>query len=132
MPRNDSPNARAKLSEEAKVFNAKVEDFIKAVENEVYATPSDFNLIQFLGIKQNKLQYYKDNIDKHCYRAGFELLKMYREDFWTRKSLYKAAQTSAIFHLKQPMNGGYTDKQEKSNDPIKVEVVIKGCEGAFK
>ena len=132
MPRNDSPNARSKLSEEAKVFNEKVGEFIKAVENDVYSVPSDYNLIQFLGIKSNKLQFYKENADKNGYRLGFDLLKLYREDFWTKKSLNKETSTSAIFHLKQPINGGYMDKQEKSNDPIKVEVVIKGCEGAFK
>ena len=132
MPRNDSPDARSKLSEEAKRFNARMRDFIQAVEDGVYEVPSDYNLTKFLDIRPNRLQYYKDNIDKHGYRDGFEQLRMFREDFWTKKSLEAKSSTSAIFHLKQPMNGGYTDKQDKSSDPIKVEVVIKGCEGAFK
>jgi len=132
MPRNNSPDARSKLSEEAKVFNTKVDEFIKLVDSGVFAVPSDYNLITFLGIKTNRLKYYKEKADQHGYRDGFDKLKMYREDFWTQKSLDNKTQTSAIFHLKQPMNGGYQDKQERSTDPIKVEVMIKGCEGAFK
>ena len=132
MPRNLAPDARSKLSEEAKVFNNRIADFIQAVEDGIYVEPSDYNLIQFLNIKPNRLRYYKDNIDKHGYRDGFDRLQLYRESYWTRKSLDKNTQTSAIFHLKQPWNGGYQDKQDKSNDPIKVEVVIKGCDNAFK
>lgn len=132
MPSPKDGNARAKLSEEAKIFNSKVDGFIEAVENDIYPVPSDYNLIQYLGIEPKRLRYYKDHIDQHGYRDGFEKLKLYRESFWSNMSLDQRKATSAIFHLKQPQNGGYQDKQDKSTDPIKVEVVIKGCEGAFK
>ena len=133
MPRAKNPDtARPMLTEEAKVFNAKIDEFIQAVEDGTYEVPSDYNLIQFLGIKTNKLRYYKDKMEQHGYTDGFEKLKLYRESFWSTLSLDQKKATSAIFHLKQPWNGGYQDKQDKSNDPIKVEVVIKGCEGAFK
>ena len=132
MPRNDSPDARSKLSEEAKVFNQKIDQFIALVEDETYSVPSDYNLISFLGINAGRLKKYKELMDKNGYREGFDKLTYYRENFWSKKSLDQKSATSAIFHLKQPQNGGYSDKQEKSNDPIKVEVVIKGCEGAFK
>lgn len=123
---------RPRLSAAAMEFNDKIDEFIDRVEDGTYSVPSDYNLIRFLGIKTNRLKYYKDNIDQHGYRDGFEKLKMYREDFWTKKSLDKNTQTSAIFHLKQPMNGGYQDKQERSNDPIEIKVSINGCENAFK
>ena len=123
---------RGKLSEEAKKFNVKVDEFIELVETEVFPVPSDYNLIRFLDIKPARLKYYKEKADQHGYRDGFDKLQMYRESFWTKKSLDNKSATSAIFHLKQPMNGGYQDKQERSNDPIKVEVKITGCDNAFK
>jgi len=123
---------RTRLSKEAQEFNAKMDDFIALVEDGTYEVPSDYNLCRFLGIKTNKFKYYKDMIDQHGYRDGFDKLKMFREDFWTKKSLKKDSATSAIFHLKQPINGGYQDKQERSNDPIEVKISINGCENAFK
>lgn len=123
---------KTRLSKEAQEFNAKVEEFIKLVEDGVYLTPSNYNLIQFLGISTNRLNFYKEKADQNGYRAGLDKLKMFRENYWMEKSLENKTATSAIFHLKQPMNGGYVDKQEKSNDPIQVHVVINGCENAFK
>ena len=126
------PNCGNKLSEEAKIFNAKVDEFIGLVEDGTYQTPSKYNLIKFLGITMGRWTYYNEKADQHGYRDGLDKLKMYREDFWTRKSLDPKSYTSAIFHLKQPMNGGYQDKQEKSNDPIELKITINGCENAFK
>lgn len=123
---------RARLSEEAKMFNAKVDEFIALVEDGTYEVPTDYNLMRFLDIKTKQLRYYREKSDQHGYRDGFDKLKMFREDFWVKKSLDKATQTSAIFQLKQPMNGGYMDKQERSTDPIEVKISINGCENAFK
>lgn len=123
---------KTRLSKEAQEFNAKVDDFIKLVEDGTFLTPSDYNLVKFLGITSSRLKFYKERADQNGYRAGFDTLKMFRENYWMEKSLENKTQTSAIFHLKQPMNGGYVDKQEKSNDPIQVQVTINGCENAFK
>ncbi len=132
MKRSEVAEKRNKLSEEAKTFNKKIDEFIDLVKDETYSVPSDYNLIRFLGITTSRLKYYKEKADQHGYRDGFDKLKMFRENYWTEKSLENKTSTSAIFHLKQPMNGGYQDKIERSNDPIKVEVMIKGCENAFK
>jgi hypothetical protein len=128
----DTEVKNPKLSEEAKKFNAAVDDFIGESQAGKISVPSDYNLIKFLGIKTSRFKYYKEMSLQHGYCDGFEKLKMFRENYWMEKSLENKTQTSAIFHLKQPMNGGYVDKQEKSNDPIKVEVVIAGCDNAFK
>ena len=123
---------RNKLTEEAKVFNAKIDKFIEACENGIIDVPSNYNLLRFLDVDSNRLRHYKENMDTQGYRSGFDKLTMYREDYWTRKSLEAKTATSAIFHLKQPMNGGYMDKQEKSNEPIEIKVTIAGCDNAFK
>jgi len=123
---------RSRLSQDAKRFNELVDVFIERVIAGDYPVPSDFNLIRFLNIDPKTYQYYQDNAENHGYKEGFEKLRMFREDFWMKRSIEAKTATAAMFHLRQAKNGGYVDKQEKSNDPIKVEVVIKGCDNAFK
>lgn len=130
---------RPRLSKEASIFNAAIDDFVKAVEIGQFDIPSDYNLLVFLreampdyDVSTARLAAYREEAEVHGFGEGFNKLRMFREHFWEVKSLDNRSATTAIFHLKQPENGGYQDKQDKSNAPVEVKVTINGCSDAFK
>lgn len=130
---------RPRLSKEASIFNSNIDTFIQLVENGAIPIPSDYALLEFLKsampeyeVTTARIDAYKEEAEVHGFGEGFKKLRMYREHFWEMKSTDTKTATSAIFHLKQPENGGYQDKQDKSGEPVEVKVIINGCSDAFK
>lgn len=121
-------------------WEKKVDEFIQAVSSGLIDRPSDYNLSIFAGISIPTLtRYYagsKDNADGvesiyKGYDVPLKKLIAYRADRLEgiAESNPKAA-TPAIFLLKQPHNGGYTDRQivEQSGD-VSINLTIKGSSG---
>ena len=128
-------------------------EFADAVDNFIaYSTsnnirPTDYQICEYLKISPDTLERYsrKDNRDKrdtgdiqdeesidNGYAAAIKKLTLYRQDWYLRHAESNPKLTSIdIFALKQPCNGGWTDKQvTESNGTMALNVSISGASGA--
>lgn len=87
-----------------------------------------------LGISSETLMLWlnaKSEEDKAYNPEMVEQLKKVRD--WLTDDLQQRTDSMAVFSLKQPRYGGYTDRQAVENSGVvKLDVVIKGVEGAFE
>lgn len=108
--------------------------FMDEVEAGNIAVPSDYRLAKYLGVAPQTVVNWsrdKDRYPKHF--AELKVLIPFREDFYLRKAQSNEKNNAFyIFCLKQAKNGGYADKQEKSVDPIRLDVTINGVKDAFR
>ena len=108
-----------------------IDSFIQEVKAGNIPRPTDYNLVEFLGISAStldRMQKGEDeedssaNISYKGYDKPFKKLLMFREEFYLNQG-----DTMAVFALKQKKNGGYTDRQQESKEPIKLNVTINGA-----
>lgn len=110
--------------------------------DETLAPPSNLLVSRFLGVSIDRVEAWRkevvvdeDGKERQTeYAEALKKLDEYRTDFWLRVGLSNPkVQAFAMFNLKQPHNGGYTDKP--SNDATSVEITIKNGgvgSGAFE
>ena len=125
-------------------FSAAVDEFI-AYSTANNIRPTDYQVCEYLKISPDTLERYsrRDNINSDSssdsndsnkgYAAAIKKLTMYRQDWYLRhaESNPKIASVD-IFALKQPCNGGWTDKQiSESNGTMALNVSISGASGAL-
>ena len=87
--------------------------------------PSDYEFMEFIN-SDMAYRYEFDEIDTNEYEellkaeentAAVKKLRLIRENFYLKKMARDPKlSTGAIFALKQPKNGGYSDKQEVSTE----------------
>ena len=124
-----------------------VNDFIKySTENKI--RPTDYHLCEYLHMSPDTLENYakrdKENTTKgkdkgketesnteNTYSAAIKKLTLYRQDWYLRHAEINPKLTSIdIFALKQPCNGGWTDKQVTENTgAMALNVSISGASG---
>ena len=109
--------------------------------------PVPFNIRKVVGVSEDALEKWRkmaDGLDpgdesdeaqtKRAYREVLKKLDELRTAFWQNVAFDNPKlQAFAMFNLKQPYNGGYTDKP--SNDATSVEITIKNGgvgSGAFE
>jgi hypothetical protein len=72
-------------------------------------------MILYLGLPTDVYQRYESNED-NAYAPFAEVLKKarFRREGWLSRVMFsdKNRAQSAIFQLRQPMNGGYSERQE--------------------
>ena len=123
-----------------------VDDFIQ-YSTEHNIRPTDYQVCEYLHMSPDALEAYAkrditgdDKDDKQgdkdstksTYSAAIKKLTMYRQDWYLRhaESNPKIASVD-IFALKQPCNGGWTDKQiSESSGTMALNVSISGASGA--
>ena len=127
-------------------FSAAVDEFI-AYSTTNNIRPTDYQITEYLKISPDTLERYsrKDTRDKrdtesiqdgesidNGYAAAIKKLTMYRQDWYLRHAERNPKLTSIdIFALKQPCNGGWTDRQiTESNGTMALNVSISGASGA--
>ena len=126
-------------------FSAAVDEFI-AYSTQNNIRPTDYQITEYLKISPDTLERYsrkdtrdtrdiesiqdEDSID-NGYAAAVKKLVMYRQDWYLRHAETNPKLTSIdIFALKQPCNGGWTDKQvTESNGALALNVSISGASG---
>ena len=111
-----------------------VSDFIRFCE-ENGEIPSDWNLVKFAGMSVRTLERYMASQGRYAaYDPGAVVLKKYREHWFARAALEARNPAAALFALKQPKNGGWSDVQTVKQDST-LHVVVGGVGGsgdAFK
>ena len=129
-----------------KEFAAAVDEFV-AYSTANNIRPTDYQITEYLKISPDTPERYsrKDTRDKrdteniqdgesidNGYAAAIKKLVMYRQDWYLRHAETNPKLTSIdIFALKQPCNGGWTDKQiSESNGTMSLNVSISGASGA--
>jgi hypothetical protein len=79
------------------------------------AFPDRANMILYLGLSPDVFLRYEENEDEQ-YAPFADILKKarLRREGWLSRVMFsdKNRAQSAIFQLRQPINGGYSDKQE--------------------
>lgn len=108
------------------------------------SAPSDYAVMKHVGISPDTLERWrKDQIEDENgklidspYAVEIKKFDLFRNDFWLSVGLKNPKlQGFVAFNLKQPCNGGYSDKQGGSGG-AQVEVTIKtagiGGDDAFK
>ena len=129
-----------------------VDDFIQySTENNI--RPTDYQVCEYLHMSPDSLENYakrdKENTtgdkdkdkdkDKEAesntentYSAAIKKLVMYRQDWYLRHAETNPKLTSIdIFALKQPCNGGWTDRQQiDAGGALALNVSISGASGA--
>ena len=126
-------------------FSAAVDEFI-AYSTANNIRPTDYQITEYLKISPDTLERYsrkdtrdtrdtesiqgEDSID-NGYAAAVKKLVMYRQDWYLRHAEKNPKLTSIdIFALKQPCNGGWTDKQQvEGNGALALNVSISGASG---
>jgi hypothetical protein len=77
--------------------------------------PDRADMIIYLGLPTNVYQRYETGEDDRC-AAFSEVLKKARfmREGWLSRVMFsdKNKAQSAMFHLRQPSNGGYSERQE--------------------
>ena len=124
-----------------------VNDFIKySTENNI--RPTDYQVCEYLHMSPDSLENYAkrdkesntgdndietESNTKNTYAEAIKKLTMYRQDWYLRHAESNHKLTSIdIFALKQPCNGGWTDKQiTESNGTMALNVSISGASGAL-
>ena len=126
-------------------FSAAVDEFI-AYSTANNIRPTDYQITEYLKISPDTLERYsrKDTRDTrdtestqgeesidNGYAAAVKKLVMYRQDWYLRHAETNPKLTSIdIFALKQPCNGGWTDKQQiEGNGALALNVSISGASG---
>ena len=123
-----------------------VNDFIKySTENNI--RPTDYQVCEYLHMSPDALEIYAkrdkesntgdkdieaESNTKNTYSAAIKKLTLYRQDWYLRHAETNPKLTSIdIFALKQPCNGGWTDKQiSESSGTMALNVSISGASGA--
>lgn len=120
-----------KKTDDAKITPEALETKIDAyfAECEALETfPDRANMIIHLGLPSDVYQRFETNVDNK-YAPYAELLKKarLRREGWLSKAMFsdKNKAQSAIFQLRQPFNGGYSDKQEDTGT-LTVRLIIDG------
>ena len=112
------------------IFAEAVDEFGKYLNAHPQFVPSDYQLLEFINSDIVYGEYQDDEdveeidaLDLETLMkaeentAAMTKLKMIRENFYLRAMAREPkASTSAIFALKQPKNGGYSDKQEVTSE----------------
>ena len=127
-------------------FSAAVDEFI-AYSTANNIRPTDYQITEYLKISPDTLERYsrKDTRDTrdiestqgeesidNGYAAAVKKLVMYRQDWYLRHAETNPKLTSIdIFALKQPCNGGWTDRQQvDAGGALALNVSISGASGA--
>ena len=128
-------------------FSAAVDEFI-AYSTANNIRPTDYQITEYLKISPDTLERYsrkdtrdtrdtesiqgEDSID-NGYAAAVKKLVMYRQDWYLRHAETNPKLTSIdIFALKQPCNGGWTDRQQmEGNGALALNVSISGASGTL-
>ena len=130
-----------------KEFTAAVDEFV-AYSTANNIRPTDYQITEYLKISPDTLERYsrKDTRDTrdiestqgeesidNGYAAAVKKLVMYRQDWYLRHAETNPKLTSIdIFALKQPCNGGWTDKQQvEGNGALALNVSISGASGTL-
>ncbi len=131
---------RVRCVESAELLDKYMEEFIAMCEKDD-KIPSDYELMRFLNVSPTTLDVYRKGGEKegdtyYGYQAPFKKLLSYREHRLLRQLEHsKGNNTAAIFQLKQPKNGGYTDNPITTGEQgATVTLKIEGVGGidAFK
>ena len=125
-----------------------VNDFIQySTDNNI--RPTDYQVCEYLHMSPDSLENYakrdkesttggkdkdsesKDNT-QNTYSAAIKKLVLYRQDWYLRHAEKNPKLTSIdIFALKQPCNGGWTDRQQiDAGGALALNVSISGASGA--
>lgn len=107
-----------------------LDEFIEKCKTGEIRKPTDYNLVEFLGVSVSTLERMRKGDDdkegeEGSYKGFGEVLKkltLFREDFYLNQG-----DTMAVFALKQKHNGGYTDRQKEDNTPQHINVTINGA-----
>lgn len=119
-----APPRKIKTAEE---LEEKVSKFIELVNSGKIDKPTDYRLLEFLGVSADTLENWNNEKDKYIgYSAVLKKLERYREHYWLTRADDPKQSTFAIFNLKQKKNGGYTDKQEIEHKDMKIDIKING------
>lgn len=119
--------ARPRKITDAEELDTKVSKFIELVNSGEIDKPTDYRLLEFLGVSADTLENWNNEKDKYIgYSAVLKKLERYREHYWLTRADDPKQSTFAIFNLKQKKNGGYTDKQEIEHKDMKIDIKING------
>ena len=123
-----------------------VDDFIKySTDNHI--RPTDYQVCEYLHMSPDSLENYAkrdkesntgdkdietESNTKNTYSAAIKKLVLYRQDWYLRHAETNPKLTSIdIFALKQPSNGGWTDRQQiDAGGALALNVSISGASGA--
>lgn len=123
---------RQKIYSDPDDLRRDIGDFISwSEENNI--PPSDYRLSKYLNMSISSInRYMNSNSESYKrYSPVFDLLKKYREDFYLRQMLAAKNPAAAMFALKQPSNGGWTDRQDVRTDTT-VKIQFTGGAESFK
>lgn len=105
----------------------KINDFIQEVKNGNIKLPTDYELLEYLNISYGtyeEITNSKGGYADNAYSLALKKLTAFREQFFLELSANRETATMAIFALKQPKNGGYSDRQKDDKTPQQINVTI--------
>lgn len=120
-------------------LDVKIDEFI-AYCNEHNEPPTDYVIRYVIGISDNTIQQYRHYADleipdeadedekavivkKRALGERIKKIDLYRTHFWQKQGLDNPKAIGlANFALKQPQNGGWTDREQKRDD---VTITVK-------
>ena len=128
--------ANTRKIESPEMLAKHIDNFIKYCEDGG-GIPSDYELIKFLSISASTLERYKAGEGTYKgYEIPFKKLQLFREHRLLRQlEESRGNNTAAIFQLKQPKNGGYTDAPQNQGDQgvtVTLRIAGVGGEEAFQ
>lgn len=112
-----------------------IQDIRTRMETDSKAIPDDYSLCEYIGQKTGKrlpyqtLYDYRANADNRYngYPEAYKKLEAFRTYYWSLKAIDNPKLTGfAAFALKQPSNGGWTDKQTVEVPEIKIKIAGGG------
>lgn len=134
-PRNEVKKAgqiarRALYPEPEDLFKA-VEEYFKKCEAN-YEFPDYAGMLVDLQLFEEDVEYYKSLDEK--YVDVFRLAMLKRQSYLSRTMSNDGKRATGCMNLlKQPENGGYSDKPQVKDKSLKIEVSgVKGGMNAFK
>lgn len=123
--------ARPRKIKDAQELMDKVNQFIALCDSGDIDKPTDYRLCEYLGVSADTLENWMNETDKYVgYAEAIKKLLLFREHYWLTRADEPKQATFAIFNLKQPKNGGYSDKHEQQAD-INVNVTLNGAKDPF-
>ena len=122
--------ARPRKIETAEELGEKISQFISLCDSGAIDKPTDYRLMEFLGVSYDTMERWVNEEDNYKgYAVELKKLEKYREHYWLTVADNEKKSTFAIFNLKQKKNGGYTDKQEIEHKDMKIDIKINGING---
>lgn len=137
--KEDAKTGKPRAVKDAEHFGELIDGFIQDITERMRednaAIPDDYMLVQYIQRQTGRplavqtLYDYRENRDNRYigYPEAYKKIEAFRAYYWSAKALDNPKVTGfAAFALKQPKNGGWTDKQVVEVPEIKIKIAGGG------